>query len=60
MIKLSLKCLDLLEVNFECSANNSNGSSQVIPGSFMDRIVSWSLAIGTLIGIWKCMIIPML
>lgn len=60
MIKFSLKCLDLFEVKFEYSANNSNGSSQVIPGSFMDRIVLWSLAIGTLIEIWECMIIPML
>lgn len=60
MIKFSLKCMDLLEVNFERSANNSNGSSQIVQGSFMDRIVSWSLAIGTLIGIWKGIIIPML
>ena len=48
------------KLELECGTNNSSSPSVNEVDSLMDKLIRWSLGLGTLLGIWKYLILPIL
>lgn len=48
------------KLELECGTNNSSSPSVKEVDSLMNKLIRWSLGLGTLFGIWRYLILPIL
>ena len=60
MFNLKLKCQwKKIKINMEYGTNNNSATSSVKKDSLITKMIWFSLELGTLLGIWKYILLPL-